>query len=51
MHKPIKSQEEITALFKQDLVTGVGKSVKHDSAPKHVSSEGGHRLAARVQGG
>ncbi|WP_312449878.1 xanthine dehydrogenase molybdopterin binding subunit [Stutzerimonas nitrititolerans] len=39
MHKPIKSQEEITALFKQDLVTGVGKSVKHDSAPKHVSGE------------
>ena len=39
MHKPIKSQEEVTALFKQDLVTGVGKSVKHDSAPKHVSGE------------
>ena len=39
MHKPIRSQEEITALFKQDLVTGVGKSVKHDSAPKHVSGE------------
>lgn len=39
MHKPIKTQEEITALFKQDLVTGVGKSIKHDSAPKHVSGE------------
>jgi len=39
MHKPTKTQEEITALFKQDLVTGVGKSVKHDSAPKHVSGE------------
>lgn len=39
MHKPTKSQEEITALFKQDLVTGVGKSVKHDSAPKHVTGE------------
>ncbi|MBA1272339.1 xanthine dehydrogenase molybdopterin binding subunit [Stutzerimonas azotifigens] len=39
MHSPIKSQEEIAALFKQDLVTGVGKSVRHDSAPKHVSGE------------
>ena len=39
MHKPTKSQEEITAQFKQDLVTGVGKSVKHDSAPKHVTGE------------
>jgi len=38
-HGLVKSQEEITALFKQDLVTGVGKSVKHDSAPKHVSGE------------
>ena len=39
MHKPTKSQEEIAALFKQDLVTGVGRSVKHDSAPKHVTGE------------
>ena len=38
-HSLVKSQEEITALFKQDLVTGVGRSVKHDSAPKHVSGE------------
>ncbi len=38
-HNLVKSQEEITALFKQDLVTGVGKSVKHDSAPKHVTGE------------
>jgi len=26
-------------LFSQDLTTGVGRSVKHDSAPKHVSGE------------
>ncbi|MBU1806444.1 MAG: xanthine dehydrogenase molybdopterin binding subunit [Gammaproteobacteria bacterium] len=37
--KDPKSQEEIAALFKQDLVTGVGRSVKHDSAPKHVTGE------------
>ncbi|MGK9064760.1 xanthine dehydrogenase molybdopterin binding subunit [Stutzerimonas chloritidismutans] len=39
MHKPTKTQEEIAALFKQDLITGVGRSVKHDSAPKHVTGE------------
>ncbi|WP_417791352.1 xanthine dehydrogenase molybdopterin binding subunit [Stutzerimonas xanthomarina] len=39
MHKPTKTQEEIAALFTQDLVTGVGRSVKHDSAPKHVTGE------------
>ncbi|MCQ4296960.1 xanthine dehydrogenase molybdopterin binding subunit [Pseudomonas stutzeri] len=39
MHKPTKSQEELAALFKQDLVTGVGRGVKHDSAPKHVTGE------------
>lgn len=39
MHKPTKTQEEIADLFKQDLVTGVGRSVKHDSAPKHVTGE------------
>ncbi len=39
MHKPTKSQEELAALFTQDLVTGVGRSVKHDSAPKHVTGE------------
>ncbi|MHB0819226.1 xanthine dehydrogenase molybdopterin binding subunit [Stutzerimonas stutzeri] len=38
-HSLAKTQEEITALFKQDLVTGVGRSVKHDSADKHVSGE------------
>ncbi|WP_313242347.1 xanthine dehydrogenase molybdopterin binding subunit [Stutzerimonas nitrititolerans] len=38
-HSPAKTQEEIAALFKQDLVTGVGRSVKHDSADKHVSGE------------
>ncbi len=27
------------ALFQQDLTTGVGRSVKHDSADKHVSGE------------
>jgi xanthine dehydrogenase large subunit len=39
MHKPTRTQEEIAAMFKQDLVTGVGRSVKHDSAPKHVTGE------------
>ncbi len=34
-----KTQEELTALFHQDLTTGVGRSVKHDSADKHVSGE------------
>jgi len=34
-----RTQAEIAALFTEDLVTGVGKSVKHDSAPKHVSGE------------
>ncbi|EWC42889.1 xanthine dehydrogenase molybdopterin binding subunit [Pseudomonas stutzeri] len=38
-HSPARTQDEIAALFTQDLVTGVGKSVKHDSAPKHVSGE------------
>ncbi len=37
--KPHKSQEELTALFRADLTTGVGRSVKHESAPKHVSGE------------
>lgn len=39
MHKPTKTQEELAALFTQGLVTGVGRSVKHDSAPKHVTGE------------
>ncbi len=38
-HVATRTQEEIAALFTQDLVTGVGRSVKHDSAPKHVSGE------------
>ena len=33
------SDAERTALFQQDLTTGVGRSVKHDSADKHVSGE------------
>ena len=32
-HVTTRTQEEIAALFTQDLVTGVGRSVKHDSAP------------------
>ena len=38
-HHPAKTQEELVALFQQDLTTGVGRSVKHDSADKHVSGE------------
>ena len=38
-HKAELSQAELTALFAQDLTTGVGRSVKHDSAEKHVSGE------------
>ncbi|OCX21312.1 xanthine dehydrogenase molybdopterin binding subunit [Pseudomonas graminis] len=38
-HHSAKSQEEMVALFQQDLTTGVGRSVKHDSADKHVSGE------------
>ncbi len=38
-HVTTRTQEEIAALFTADLGTGVGKSVKHDSAPKHVSGE------------
>ncbi|EIK52147.1 xanthine dehydrogenase [Stutzerimonas stutzeri TS44] len=38
-HSLAKTQEELIALFKQDLVTGVGRSVRHESAPKHVSGE------------
>jgi len=38
-HVTTRTQEEIAALFTEDLVTGAGKSVKHDSAPKHVSGE------------
>ncbi|WP_313025046.1 xanthine dehydrogenase molybdopterin binding subunit [Pseudomonas lopnurensis] len=38
-HVTARTQEEIATLFTQDLVTGVGRSVKHDSASKHVSGE------------
>ncbi|MCO6059604.1 xanthine dehydrogenase molybdopterin binding subunit [Pseudomonas sp. MOB-449] len=34
-----KTQEELAELFRADITTGVGKSVKHESAPKHVSGE------------
>ncbi|UTV29699.1 xanthine dehydrogenase molybdopterin binding subunit [Photobacterium atrarenae] len=33
------SHEDMVAIAKQDLKTGVGKSVKHDSAPKQVTGE------------
>ena len=38
-HAVVKTQAELAALFAQDLTTGVGRSVKHDSAAKHVSGE------------
>ncbi|WP_341523262.1 xanthine dehydrogenase molybdopterin binding subunit [Pseudomonas sp. G.S.17] len=38
-HPAAKTQAEMIALFQQDLTTGVGRSVKHDSADKHVSGE------------
>ncbi|MBE7375504.1 xanthine dehydrogenase molybdopterin binding subunit [Pseudomonas lopnurensis] len=38
-HVTARTQEEIATLFTQDLITGVGRSVKHDSASKHVSGE------------
>jgi len=34
-----RTQAELAALFRADLTTGVGRSVKHDSADKHVSGE------------
>lgn len=34
-----KSQDELAALFRAELTTGVGRPVKHESAPKHVSGE------------
>ncbi len=39
MHKPTKSQEELAELFRAELTTGVGRSLKHESADKHVSGE------------
>ncbi|MDP3846616.1 MAG: xanthine dehydrogenase molybdopterin binding subunit [Pseudomonas sp.] len=38
-HHVEKTQAELAALFAQGLTTGVGRSVKHDSADKHVSGE------------
>jgi xanthine dehydrogenase large subunit len=38
-HGNALSHEEMVALVKQDLTTGVGKSVKHDSAGKQVTGE------------
>ena len=35
----MKTQEELAALFRADITTGVGRSVKHESADKHVSGE------------
>lgn len=39
MHKPALSQQELAEQFRQGLATGVGKSLKHESADKHVSGE------------
>ncbi|WP_213877638.1 xanthine dehydrogenase molybdopterin binding subunit [Pseudomonas sp. dw_358] len=38
-HHAPKSQTEMAELFAQGLTTGVGRSVKHDSADKHVTGE------------
>ena len=38
-HKIEPPQAQLLALFEQDLQTGVGRSVKHDSAQKHVCGE------------
>ncbi|MFP6847128.1 MAG: xanthine dehydrogenase molybdopterin binding subunit [Pseudomonas sp.] len=35
----VKSQAELAELFRADITTGVGRSVKHESAEKHVSGE------------
>ena len=40
MSNPVlKTQAELAELFRVDITTGVGKSVKHESADKHVSGE------------
>ncbi|MBB2497261.1 xanthine dehydrogenase molybdopterin binding subunit [Aquipseudomonas ullengensis] len=39
MHKPALNQQQLAELFRQGLATGVGKSLKHESADKHVSGE------------
>ncbi|WP_300650731.1 xanthine dehydrogenase molybdopterin binding subunit [Pseudomonas sp.] len=38
-HKTVKTQAELAELFRADITTGVGRSVKHESADKHVSGE------------
>lgn len=38
-HSIQKSQAELAELFRAGLTTGVGRSVKHESADKHVSGE------------
>ena len=38
-HIQHKSQEELAALFRAGMTSGVGRSVKHESADKHVSGE------------
>jgi xanthine dehydrogenase large subunit len=38
-HIQHKTQAELAELFRADITTGVGKSVKHESADKHVSGE------------
>ncbi|SIS22813.1 xanthine dehydrogenase, molybdenum binding subunit apoprotein [Aquipseudomonas alcaligenes] len=39
MHKPAPDPRQLAALFRHELATGVGKSLKHESADKHVSGE------------
>ncbi|TBU88821.1 xanthine dehydrogenase molybdopterin binding subunit [Phytopseudomonas dryadis] len=39
MHKPSASQAELAQRLRHDISTGVGRSVKHESADKHVSGE------------
>ncbi|WLD58639.1 xanthine dehydrogenase molybdopterin binding subunit [Salinispirillum sp. LH 10-3-1] len=38
-HHPVASQEILAERFRQDLQTGVGKALKHESADKHVTGE------------
>ncbi|MFK8330016.1 xanthine dehydrogenase molybdopterin binding subunit [Pseudomonas sp. BJa5] len=38
-HHVAKTQAEMAELFRQDLTTGVGRSLKHDSADKQVAGE------------
>lgn len=38
-HHPVASQDILAERFRQDLQTGVGKGLKHESAEKHVTGE------------